>query len=153
VHAKVCVIDDVWCSVGSDNLNRRSWSHDSELACAVLDDHRDGREPRDPAGLGDGARSFARDLRLELWREHLGREDGDDTDLLDPETGFAAFRRCAEELAAWHTGGQVGPRPPGRVRPYHLDPLEQTKAWASALYRTVYDPDGRPWKLRHADHW
>ena len=37
VHAKVCVIDDVWTSVGSDNFNRRSWSHDSEIACAVMD--------------------------------------------------------------------------------------------------------------------
>ena len=37
VHAKVCVIDDVWASVGSDNFNRRSWTHDSELSCAVLD--------------------------------------------------------------------------------------------------------------------
>ena len=38
VHAKVCVIDDIWATVGSDNLNRRSWTHDSELSCAVLDD-------------------------------------------------------------------------------------------------------------------
>ena len=37
VHAKVCVIDDVWASVGSDNFNRRSWSSDSEVACAVQD--------------------------------------------------------------------------------------------------------------------
>src|SRR4029450_3486001 len=71
VHAKVCVIDDVWVSVGSDNFNRRSWTHDSELSNGVLDATRDEREPRDPAGLGDGARVFARDLRLELWREHL----------------------------------------------------------------------------------
>ena len=56
VHAKVCVIDDVWMMVGSDNLNRRSWTHDSELSCAVLDDTLDEREPPDPAGLGDGAR-------------------------------------------------------------------------------------------------
>ena len=47
VHAKVCVIDDVWACVGSDNFNRRSWTHDSELSCAVLDDTRDdARTPR-----------------------------------------------------------------------------------------------------------
>ena len=72
VHAKVVIIDDVLAMLGSDNMNRRSWTHDSELSIAVLDEEEDGREPRDPAGLGDGARRFARDLRLRLWREHLG---------------------------------------------------------------------------------
>ncbi|MGN6795019.1 MAG: phospholipase D family protein [Streptosporangiaceae bacterium] len=37
VHAKVCVVDDTWSIIGSDNFNRRSWTHDSELSCAVLD--------------------------------------------------------------------------------------------------------------------
>src|SRR3954464_724075 len=37
VHAKVCVVDDTWVSVGSDNFNRRSWTHDSELSSTVLD--------------------------------------------------------------------------------------------------------------------
>ena len=92
VHAKISVIDDVWASVGSDNFNRRSWSHDSEIACAVLDEERDARLPIDPARLGDGARKFARDLRLQLWREHLGREDGDDRGMLDPAEAVATFR-------------------------------------------------------------
>ena len=48
VHAKVCVVDDTWASVGSDNFNRRSWTHDSELSSAVLDTTRDEREPRGP---------------------------------------------------------------------------------------------------------
>ena len=43
VHAKVCVVDDVWATVGSDNINLRSWTHDSELSCAVLDDRLDLR--------------------------------------------------------------------------------------------------------------
>ena len=64
VHAKTVVVDDTWAAVGSDNLNRRSWTHDSELSCAILDGDRDLRELADPAGLGDGARVFARDLRL-----------------------------------------------------------------------------------------
>ena len=55
VHAKVAIVDDVWAMVGLDNLNRRSWSHDSELSIGVLDSTRDARAPADPAGLGDGA--------------------------------------------------------------------------------------------------
>jgi phosphatidylserine/phosphatidylglycerophosphate/cardiolipin synthase-like enzyme len=73
VHAKVCVIDDVWVVVGSDNLNRRSWTHDSEISCSVTDATRDELAPVDPGGLGDGARRLARETRLRLWREHLGR--------------------------------------------------------------------------------
>ena len=46
VHSKTCVIDHRWASVGSDNLNRRSWTSDSEIACAVVDDRG---EPGAPA--------------------------------------------------------------------------------------------------------
>jgi phosphatidylserine/phosphatidylglycerophosphate/cardiolipin synthase-like enzyme len=149
VHAKVVVVDDVWAMVGSDNLNRRSWTHDSELSIAVLDSGRDAREPRDPAGLGDGARSFARDLRLRLWREHLDRPEDDVADLLDPVQAFAAFRQQASQLAAWHEGGGTGSRPPGRVRPHpRADPTLAQRLWATPLYRLVYDPDGRPWRDR-----
>ncbi|HEU0102968.1 MAG TPA: phospholipase D-like domain-containing protein [Mycobacteriales bacterium] len=145
VHAKVCVVDDVWATVGSDNLNLRSWTHDSELCCAVLDDERDQREPRDPAGQGDGARRFARDLRLELWREHA--DAGDDTGLVDPAAGVARLRATAAALDAWHDGGRQGPRPPGRLRTHRADRLPAfTRAWARPLYHLVVDPDGRPRK-------
>jgi phosphatidylserine/phosphatidylglycerophosphate/cardiolipin synthase-like enzyme len=148
VHAKVVVVDDVWAMVGSDNLNRRSWSHDSELSIAVLDSGRDIREPRDPAGLGDGARTFARDLRLQLWREHLDRHEEDTADLLDPREAFAAFRRQAQALAAWQ-GRRRGSRPPGRVLPHQRASLTSVeRIWASPLYRMVYDPDGRAWRDR-----
>src|SRR4029079_15061221 len=104
VHAKVCVVDAVWVSVGSDNFNRRSWTHDSELSCAVVDDTRDNRSPLDPAGLGDGARVFARDLRLRLLREHLDRAaDGSEDDgLVDAETAVQAITASAEALDSWH---------------------------------------------------
>jgi phosphatidylserine/phosphatidylglycerophosphate/cardiolipin synthase-like enzyme len=151
VHAKVCVIDDVWVAVGSDNFNRRSWTHDSELACAVLDPTRDERAPVDPAGMGDGARVFARNLRLGLWCEHLGREPGEVDDLLDPATGVAAWRETAERLAAWHRGGRRGPRPPGRALPHTNDPVPWWAAWwAGPAYLLVVDPDGRPLRLRLA---
>lgn len=151
VHAKVCVIDDVWASVGSDNLNRRSWTHDSEIACAVIDQRLDHRPPADPGGLGDGARGFARDLRLQLWAEHL-RTSPANPDLLDPARGFAVWRETAATLEAWHDTGQRGTRPPGQVRPHHVAPIgAHSRWWADFLYRTVYDPDGRPQPLRR-DH-
>ena len=146
VHAKAIVVDDVWAMIGSANLNRRSWTHDSEAACAVLDQQRDPRHPTDPGGLGDGARVFARQLRLRLWREHLGlADDADDTRLLDPAAGFEAWQAAAARLQAWHDGGRRGPRPPGRIRPHQVELAPALKArWAAALYRVAIDPDGRP---------
>ena len=101
VHAKLCVVDDVWALVGSANLNVRSWTHDSELAVAVYDDERDPRTPADPGGLSNGARRFARGLRLQLMREHLDLPDLADAALLDPDEA------AAEDATAprpWRTG-------------------------------------------------
>jgi phosphatidylserine/phosphatidylglycerophosphate/cardiolipin synthase-like enzyme len=151
VHAKVCVVDDVWASVGSDNFNRRSWTHDSELSSAVLDGTRDPREPRDPAGEGDGARVFARNLRLELAREHLDRaaDGSEDDDLLDPADFVAAVEASAAALDAWHDGGRRGPRPPGRLRPHRPEQLSRlSRLWATPVYRLLDDPDGRPLRKR-----
>jgi phosphatidylserine/phosphatidylglycerophosphate/cardiolipin synthase-like enzyme len=153
IHAKVCVIDDVWLEVGSDNLNRRSWTHDSELSCAVLDSTYDDREPLDPAGLGDRARVLPRDTRLRLWREHLGRDDGDDADLVDPASGFDAWREAARVLGAWHDGGRRGARPPGHARAHRPEHVpEKQRWWSHAFHRLFVDPDGRPRHLRRADH-
>jgi phosphatidylserine/phosphatidylglycerophosphate/cardiolipin synthase-like enzyme len=133
VHAKVCVVDDVWASVGSDNVNRRSWTHDSELSCAVLDEQ--GR--------------FARELRLQLAREHLDRAAGNDADLVDAASVFEQFRESARALQDWYDGGRQGARPPGRLRPFRLAPLRRlTRLWATPMYRVALDPDGRNRALR-----
>ena len=130
VHAKVCVVDDVWVTVGSDNTNRRSWTHDSELSCAVL-------EP-------DGDETFARTLRLRLAREHLGREDGDDADLVDPISAFQAFAKAADALDQWHQQGRIGDRPAGGLRSYRHKPLTKAqRTWSRPLYKLLFDPDGR----------
>lgn len=140
VHAKVCVIDDIWASVGSDNLNRRSWTHDSELSCAVLDD------------TGE----FARDLRLRLLREHLDRAaDGSEDDgLADPGSVVEAIEASAHALEDWHTNGRRGRRPPGRLRPHRPEQLGLlTRTWADPVYRAVYDPDGRSYRARLKGEW
>ncbi len=154
VHSKVAVIDDVWAATGSANLNRRSWSHDSELSVAVLDDRRDERAPTDPAGLGDGARVYARNLRLDLLREHLDRKPGDDEGLLDLREVVDTVESAAAALDAWYDGGRDGPRPPGRLRRHRPERMPlRTRLWAVPVYRLVYDPDGRPLHLRLRNRW
>ena len=54
VHAKVAIIDDVWATVGSGNLNNRGMRNDAEMNVATLDETK------------------VQGLRLLLWAEHLG---------------------------------------------------------------------------------
>ncbi len=54
VHAKVAIVDDLWTTVGSANLNNRGMRDDTEMNVTTLD-----------AELAQG-------LRLMLWAEHLG---------------------------------------------------------------------------------
>src|SRR4051794_17421867 len=61
VHSKPCIIDHRGASVGPDNLNRRSWTSDSEIACAVMDDRSEPEAPAD---------SFPRALLRTLAAEH-----------------------------------------------------------------------------------
>ncbi|MGW0893855.1 phospholipase D family protein [Saccharopolyspora sp. NPDC002578] len=141
LHSKVCVVDDRWAAVGSANLNRRSWAYDSELTAAVVDE-----EP--------GGHAFARDLRLRLWREHLGREPGRTSDLTDPVAGADVLRRAADRLDRWHRAAEPAPRPPGHLRGHArpgASPL--TRAWAVPVERAVMDPDGRPARLRARGRW
>ncbi|HYN65877.1 MAG TPA: phospholipase D-like domain-containing protein [Ornithinibacter sp.] len=167
VHAKVCCIDDVWASVGSDNFNRRSWSSDSEIACAVQDvrvSDRSTSAPRD---------SFVLRVRRELVAEHLGVAAEDVPD--DPDEVWDLMASAADALDEWYAGGLRArgrrhlprpsapfkgtsvrwrrrsgapngaagvERPPGRLR--RLAPPELTRAqllWAPRLY-DVFDPDG-----------
>jgi phosphatidylserine/phosphatidylglycerophosphate/cardiolipin synthase-like enzyme len=138
VHAKICIIDDTWSCVGSDNANRRSWTHDSELSCAVLD--------MDPEGAG----SWARSVRFELAREHLG-DNASQVDLADPIQTFELFRTTAKDLDSWHSGGSLGARPAGHLRTYSQSKLSWwTRLWAFPIYRFLYDPDGRTFWRRRA---
>ncbi len=150
VHAKVCIVDDVWAAIGSANLNMRSWTHDSELSVAVLDETLDDRQPLDPGGMGDGARCFARNLRLRLWSEHLGLPP-DDERLVDPAAAVALWKERADQLASWKRATMGRGRPASRVG-YHRPPSvgRLTRLWAEPLLASVFDPDGRPRKLRRS---
>jgi phosphatidylserine/phosphatidylglycerophosphate/cardiolipin synthase-like enzyme len=153
VHAKICVVDDTWMIVGSDNLNLRSWTNDSEVSCAVIDHRRDDREPIDPGGHGDGARVLARETRIALWREHLGwGDDAIDDHLADGVAAIDVLRRSAATLDAWHAGPQTSERPPGRLGMHQPGRVRWWAAWwARPVHHLLIDPDGRPRHMRRSD--
>ena len=153
VHSKVCIVDDVWMAVGSDNLNRRSWTHDSELSCSVIDSRRDGRAPDRSRG--------SRRRRARCWRatrgcgwpaEHLGRAPDDTADLVDPASWFEALRKGANALDSWHRLDGIGDRPPGHLREHPFERVRGSRRWGRGLaHATLLDPDGRPPHLRRTN--
>jgi phosphatidylserine/phosphatidylglycerophosphate/cardiolipin synthase-like enzyme len=73
VHAKIALIDDAWCTIGSANIGARSFYGDTELNASIW--HAD----------------TVRALRVELLSEHLGRRTGE----LDDRKAFAHYREVA----------------------------------------------------------
>ncbi|KAI0244548.1 hypothetical protein L0F63_007148, partial [Massospora cicadina] len=71
VHSKVMLVDDEVAIVASNNLNDRSMvgDRDSELGVVILDA---ARVPMRMDGAAFEGRKFAHELRVRLWREHLG---------------------------------------------------------------------------------
>lgn len=59
VHAKVMVVDDVWLTVGSANINDRGFKTEAEINAVVLD------------------KGLAKDLRKRLMAEHLELDPAD----------------------------------------------------------------------------
>ena len=124
VHAKVCIIDDTWLTCGSDNLNLRSWTHDSELSCAVAD----------PEG------KLARELRTTLWSEHL--------QLPADQLGDRALD---DATRLWRERAQA---PGALIREHEVEPVPTlVRPFARWIYRLVCDPDGRPRELRRSDRF
>ncbi len=89
-----------------------------------------------------------------LLREHLDREDGDDADLIDPDSAVATIRAGADALDRWHAVGRHGPRPPGRLRPHRFDPPPRWQLLlALPAYHVLSDPDGRPPRMKFRRTW
>jgi phosphatidylserine/phosphatidylglycerophosphate/cardiolipin synthase-like enzyme len=151
VHAKICIIDDTWFTCGSDNFNRRSWTTDSELTCAVMDTSGGDSPPSDTATALPGP--LARELRLQLWAEHLGLGQ-DDPKLRAGAPPLRLWNSTADALDQWHRTGRRTQRPAGQVRrhaPAAVTPLQ--RLWAGPIYRLIVDPDGRPRRLRGTDRF
>jgi phosphatidylserine/phosphatidylglycerophosphate/cardiolipin synthase-like enzyme len=118
VHAKTWIIDDVYVKIGSSNCNRRSLTNDSELDIHVVD-----------AATRDGARVFARDLRIKLWAEHLGLRGVEKKRLEDPTLAAEIWRASvgSTRVQAYNSRGD------------YTDPSQ----WNDPPWNSVIDPDGR----------
>ena len=79
VHAKVAIIDDLWSTVGSANLNNRGMRDDTEMNVATLN------------------AELARDLRLMLWAEHLGLMSEDDLFIISRHLGHQRQRPSLDQ--------------------------------------------------------
>jgi cardiolipin synthase A/B len=84
VHAKICLIDDEWATIGSTNIANRSFHGDTELNASFW-------HPQ-----------TVRNLRRDLFSEHLGR----DTDNLDDRAALQLYRDIAQSNAACRRVGK-----------------------------------------------
>ncbi len=82
VHAKVTIIDDLWSTVGSANLNNRGMRDDTEMNVATLD------------------AELARGLRVLLWAEHLELVDEESMLTVARHLGHQRQRQSVDERAA-----------------------------------------------------
>jgi phosphatidylserine/phosphatidylglycerophosphate/cardiolipin synthase-like enzyme len=110
------MVDDVVAKLGSSNLNRRSYSNDTELDAVLCDE-----------AVDNGGRRFIKQFRKELWGEHLGLS-GAQRELLDDVDYAMTFFS--------------NPPKGARIRAYdHNAEIEadHNQAW----WDDAVDPDGR----------
>src|SRR5262249_46286480 len=114
------IIDDICAKIGTTNVDRRSFSHDSEMDLVMVD-----------GAVEEGARALALRLRLALWGEHLNLP--------------RAKRECLKDyklaLSFW-----LSPPAGARICPYNVDTDIEAGSSTSGAYQNTWDhivdPDG-----------
>lgn len=138
VHSKIMVVDDIFVSIGSTNMNRRGLFHDGEINIFAI-----------PEQLKAANDNPARTLRSILWAEHLGIPTAMGPSLLsDPTAAFELFRRSR------YVGNRFTPFNALDVKPYLKIPLSDgliiqmlnataigwAAKWIPIIWNTVSDP-------------
>jgi hypothetical protein len=139
VHSKLMVIDDIFLSVGSANICRRSMFHDAETNCFAVPEHL-RLDPMNPA----------RALRCRLWAEHLGLPPDMGPSLLsDPLSALTLFDRSWYCGSRWQNTSAFGADAPAfgfgtsdSIFKQALDALvaTQIESHKSEIWRTMVDP-------------
>lgn len=108
-HAKLMIVDDLFLTVGSANINDRSFEFEGEINPAVVD----------PAQV--------KQARLDIWREHLA----DDPRLTgDIDADVAVWREHARDNLAGLTAAGQAPRSQGGHELEGLSPAKPNSGFA-----------------------
>jgi phosphatidylserine/phosphatidylglycerophosphate/cardiolipin synthase-like enzyme len=132
VHAKVWIMDDEFAAISTVNLNRRCFTHDSEIIAGTF-------EPSSDRVL---MYRLAHWLRIKLWAEHLGLRPWRFTpDRSPPAEEQLAYAELSDGVAsAVHF--QVPP-PTARFRAYdeHGPGAEHAPGIFKLLWESLIDPE------------
>lgn len=129
VHSKCWIFDDEFTILGSANCNRRSFSHDNEVAVGIT-------------GQNPGGNSFAKDLRMQLWRRHLvplyaSRNGPRPIELENWRTGLDCMLAPESRLELYDTAGGEDPYPLKHI------PIGKPGTWLGDwIWDHIIDPEG-----------
>lgn len=133
VHCKMMVVDDIWCSISSSNLSRRSMTYDSEIGAMSIDK----RTRR-------GGQRLARDLRIDLMAAHLGLAPEERPLLEDPYQAFRLFKDYLEGRLTARTY-KIEDFAIAKMDPLHthygIQPADADGTFTDGL-NWIADPDG-----------
>ena len=114
IHSKLWIFDDEFALIGSANINRRGFTHDSEQIAGIFHNSRTG--------------NWVHQLRMELWAKHLGIQSAE---LVDPISSFSKWTNLPPTASIAPYNLDDGTDDPS-------EPLFLT----DGFWDTVVDPDG-----------
>jgi phosphatidylserine/phosphatidylglycerophosphate/cardiolipin synthase-like enzyme len=154
VHSKLIIIDDRYVAIGSANVNERSMYIDTELTLGIID-----RETVKSTLNGQEAIvcKFAKDLRENLWKEHLGLPAlyaGDPLRVLNRD--FPPYHQPSSSSSDYFEMSPVWPKnntDAKRLQRHHLrcyiqekHPLKRNSVVSSAVQRIVDRKTRKVWE-------
>jgi phosphatidylserine/phosphatidylglycerophosphate/cardiolipin synthase-like enzyme len=118
VHSKTWVFDDKFAIIGSANINRRGFTHDSEQTAGIFDSNARLRF------------FFAHELRMNLWAKHLKKRP---IDFLDPIASSVNWSTPIGDVETYDPNADIDHNPTGGA------PFFVTRAM---VWDNGVDPDG-----------
>jgi len=135
VHSKLIIIDDRYVAIGSANVDKRSMRIETELTLGIVDD---ATVPSTLGGTPATVCRFAKDLREQLWKEHLNVPGP------LPDDPIQALQRFPEgSTTPWQDGdAYTWPGPANRGR------AKQLQSYHARCYVNVAGDDKIPTSLK-----